>query len=79
MSDLIQHVSDANFEKDVLYFHRSWTGVCIYQVSFTQAGDTLRMTQALVNRDPDQYTETSAERDQEMISQVIDTFLLRRD
>jgi hypothetical protein len=67
------------FENNVLHFHRSWTGVCIYQVSFTQQGDSLRMIQAFVNRDPEQYTETRAERDQEMISQVIDVFLLHRD
>jgi len=67
------------FEKDVLHFHRSWTGYCIYQVSFTQEGDALRMTQALVNRDPEQYQETSAERDRQNISQVIDAFLLRRE
>ena len=67
------------FENDILHFHRSWTGVCIYQVSFKQEGDTLRMNQAIVNRDPDQYAEAHAERDQEMISQMIDAFLLRRD
>jgi hypothetical protein len=67
------------FENNVLHFHRSWTGYCIYQVSFTQEGDGLHMTQALVNREPEQYEETRVERDQELISQVIDVFLLHRD
>lgn len=67
------------FENNVLHFHRSWTGYCMYQVSFVQEGERLRMTQAIVNREPEQYGETHVERDQEMISQVIDTFLLRRD
>jgi len=66
------------FENDVLYFHRSWTGYCIYQVFFTQEGDALRITQALVNRDPGQYTETRAKRDEENISQLIDLFLLNK-
>ena len=66
------------FENNVLYFHRSWTGYCIYQVFFKQEGHSLRMAQAIVNRNPDQYAETRAERDQQMISQVIDVFLLRR-
>ncbi len=63
------------FENDVLYFHRSWTGYCIYQVSLTG----LRITQAIVNRDPQQYSETRNERDIETIFQLIDMFLLRRD
>jgi hypothetical protein len=67
------------FENNLLYFHRSWSGYCIYQAYCTQEGDTLSMTYALVNRDPEQYQEAYAERDQEMISQVIDVFLLRRD
>lgn len=67
------------FENNTLHFHRSWTGVCIYQVFFKQEGDALRMTQAIVNRNPDQYAETRAERDQQIILQVIDIFLLRRE
>ncbi len=67
------------FESNVLHFHRSWTGYCIYQVFFVQEDESLRMTQAIVNREPEQYTETRTERDQETISQVIDAFLLRRD
>ena len=67
------------FEKDVLHFHRSWTGYCIYQVSLAQEHDALRMTQALVNRDPEQYANIDAERDASMISEVIDAFLLRRN
>lgn len=63
------------FENDVLYFHRSWTGYCIYQVSL--AG--LHITQAIVNRDPQQYNETRNERDMQTIFQLIDRFLLHRD
>ncbi len=68
------------FENAILHFHRSWTGACIYQVACDEeVGGTLRMTRALVNRDPEQYSETRSERDVEMISQLIDTFLLHRD
>jgi hypothetical protein len=66
------------FEDNQLYFHRSWTGVCIYQVFLIEAGDTLRMIRANVNRDPEQYKEISVDRDIEAISRVIDTFLLNR-
>lgn len=62
-------------ENDVIYFHRSWTGYCIYQVSLTG----LRITQAIVNRDSQQYSETRNERDMQTIFQLIDMFLLHRD
>ncbi len=66
------------WERDALYFHRSWTGHCIYVVRFVNEGDSCVMIEADVNRDPEQWTETSAERDAEMISYLIDVLLLHR-
>lgn len=66
------------FEDNVLYFHRSWTGNCIYQVFFTEMGATLCMIRAIVNRDPQQYQQTDDEYDAEAISRIINTFLLHR-
>lgn len=67
------------FENATLHFHRSWTGACIFQVACDEeAAGTLRIRRALVNRDPEQYSETRNERDVETISQLIDVFLLRR-
>ena len=37
------------------------------------------MYEALVNRDPDQYTETDDEHDANMISYLIDVLLLKRN
>ena len=37
-------------EGNELYFHRSWTGVCIYQVRFEKHGDTYNVIEAWVNR-----------------------------
>ena len=67
------------WEADTLFFHRSWTGVCIYAVRFASEGDSFRMVQADVNRDPEQYKETSDSRDAELISYLIDVLLLGRD
>jgi hypothetical protein len=68
------------FENNTLHFHRSWTGVCIYQVFCAEeANGTLRITRATLNRDPEQYSETRDARDVEMISQLINAFLLQRD
>lgn len=43
------------FAENVLYQHRSWSGYCIDQVYFVPKGGGLRVTHALVNRDPEQY------------------------
>lgn len=62
-----------------LFFHRSWTGFCIYIVQFATEGDYWKMVEACVNRDPEQYTGTSDEQDAEMISYLVDLLLLHRD
>ena len=64
---------------DTLFFHRSWTGICIYVARFVADGDGHRMIEAEVNRDPQQYKETRDQRDAEIISYLIDVLLLRRD
>lgn len=46
------------FENNVLHNHRSWTGFCIDQIHFVPADAGLRATQAVVNRDREQYHET---------------------
>jgi hypothetical protein len=61
-----------------LYFHRSWTGRCIYVVKFESEQAGCRMIEALANRDHEQYQETSEERDKAMISFLIDVVLLHR-
>ena len=61
----------------VLYFHRSWTGCCIYVVRFVADGEGWRMTEAQVNRDPEQYCETDDAADVRMVSFLIDRLLLR--
>ena len=67
------------WKDDTLYFHRSWTGFCIYVVHFAAEGDSWRMLAADVNRDPDQYRETSDARDVEMISYLVDVLLLHQE
>ena len=64
---------------DSLYFHRSWTGYCVYIVKFIEEGGKSTMFEAYVNRDPDQYSATNDVRDAKMISFLIDILLLKRD
>jgi hypothetical protein len=42
-------------EQDWVYFHRSWTGYCIFQIKLKADGDGYDIEEALVNRDPEQY------------------------
>ena len=66
------------FENDILFCHRSWTGFCIYQVHFERDSKSLRATQAEVNRDTEQYSNTDDAEDVEHIYSVIQGFLLTR-
>jgi hypothetical protein len=65
-------------QNGALFFHRSWTGRCIYVVRFVAAGDQWKMVQAQVNRDPSQCEPSSDEHDALMISYLIDVLLLGR-
>ena len=67
------------WQDDNLFFHRSWTGFCIYVVRFVRSECCCRMAEAEVNRDPEQYRETSDERDAKMISYLIDVLLLHQE
>src|SRR3990172_9038411 len=62
-----------------LFFHRSCTGFCVYIARFASAGDSYRMIEADVNRDPEQYSELSDERDARMISYLVDVLLLQQE
>ena len=64
---------------DALYFHRSWSGFCIYVVRFETGDDSCRMFESVLNREPDQYSETSDSHAAAMISYLIDVLLLERE
>lgn len=66
------------WQEDTLYFHRSWTGFCLYVVHFTTTEEGCRMTKAEVNRDPEQYGGIDDEKDAAIISWLIDLLLLHR-
>jgi len=52
------------FEDGKVYFHRSWTGSCIYIVDFDFKTNRHIVT---VNRDENQYSNTDIDEDKEMI------------
>lgn len=45
-------------EEDRLYLHRSWTGFCIYEISFEPTQNGYHVREVWVNRSPDQYKGT---------------------
>ena len=59
-------------EADTAYFHRSWTGYCIYQMQVRPVQDGYAVQEVLVNCDPDQNGTTS---DQYALTQL--DFLIR--
>ena len=63
-------------EGDVLHFHRSWTGVCIYRVEFAIEGEKPRVRRSFVNRDPSQYKETDDVYDSKLLHFLISNLLL---
>ena len=61
-----------------LFFHRSWTGDCIYVVKFVEDNGSFRMFEAAVKGDPEQYRQGRDQHDARLISDLIDLFLLRK-
>jgi hypothetical protein len=61
-----------------LFFHRSWTGFCVYLLEFKAVQSGYTAVRVLANRDPEQYRETSDENDKAMVWFLIDVVLLHR-
>lgn len=64
------------FEDNWLYFHRSWTGYCIFQVKFRERDEKKEIDQILVSRDVEQYRDSSDEHDLLLLKYLIDSLLL---
>jgi hypothetical protein len=61
-----------------LFFHRSWTGYCVYILEFEIAQSGCKSIKLLANRDPEQYRETNDENDKAMVWFLVDVVLLHR-
>ncbi|MEI9895594.1 MAG: hypothetical protein WDN28_17315 [Chthoniobacter sp.] len=64
------------YEEPWLYFHRSWTGACIYGVRFQESENRVSTIESWVNRDTNQYKETRTDYDRALLKFLIDAFLL---
>ena len=65
-------------EDDWLYFHRSWTGTCIYAVRLGAAGAGKKVVETWVNRDPEQYKKADDLYDTEILGYLVERLLLGR-
>lgn len=64
------------FDGKVLHLHRSWTGNCIYRVTFARDPAGLRAVFAWANRDPAQFTETDDAADAAQVIALIDDLFI---
>lgn len=42
-------------DESTIRYYRSWTGFCIYVAKYVDNGDSCKITELMVNRDPEQY------------------------
>ena len=63
-------------EGNWLYFHRSWTGTCVFQMQFVPKGDHYQAVKAIANRDSEQYRSTNDQQDVKLLSFLVDNLLL---
>ena len=62
-------------ERDWLYFHRSWTGYCIYQVRLRDEEGRYVIAEAWASRDAEQYLNTDDGVDVRSLHRLIDWLL----
>ncbi len=66
-------------EGNRLNIHRSWSGLCIYQVDLICEGDKYLCQKAIVNRAPDEIQDAHDFYNAELLAFVISEVLLDRD
>ena len=66
-------------EGEWLFFHRSWTGTCIYAVKLRAEGEGFAVAEAWANRAPEEYRETDDAYDTQVLAFLVDRLLLGRD
>jgi len=61
-----------------LHLHRSWTGICIYQVELEEKAGKYAVRRVLVNRNPTEYQATDDVYDSELLHFLVSNLLLGR-
>lgn len=63
------------FEDGWLYFHRSWTGACIFGVRLDGFPNRVRTVESWASRDEEHYRSVGVERERDLVEQLIQTRL----
>ena len=61
------------YEDDVIHYHRSWTGICVFEAKVEPLGDHFVVSDARVNCDPEQYAGGGIEKDRSLLAILIMT------
>jgi len=64
------------YEAPWLFFHRSWTGFCIYGVQLAPTATGASIVDSWVNRDASQYRGSTVEHDRAVLRFLIDGLML---
>ncbi|MGF6226235.1 hypothetical protein QFZ27_000190 [Inquilinus ginsengisoli] len=64
------------FQDGWLYFHRSWTGDCIFGLRLDGFPSGVRVVESWASRDKERYNSVGVERERELVRQLIRTRLL---
>jgi hypothetical protein len=65
--------------KNRVYFHRSWSHHCIYELHLQQLKNGAKVIEAWVNRNPERYRFRNDDYDVKLLAFIIDRLLLSYD
>jgi len=70
---------DIGFEDGWLLICRSWTGYCVYGMSFDEQEDGVRITDAWVNRNTSEYKSQDVEDERKLLLKLLSFKLLNSE
>ena len=66
------------WDDDRLRFHRSWTGLCVYEARFAPDDDGATLVEARVSREHGRYGHAADDDNARLMMWLIEALLLRR-
>lgn len=65
------------FESGWLYFHRSWTGSCVFGIEIQRSATGAAPGDCWVSRNEAEYTSTDIDRDRDTLTALITRFFIK--
>jgi hypothetical protein len=66
------------YEDEWLFFHRSWTGLCMFQAHLAESNSGYVIDEAWVTRDKENYKGDDVTQDAQLLGTLINSYLLNR-